>query len=63
MKMKPESYVAEIINLTYLCQALHCLPKAGGLLDQPAEIVVGMKLVLEADNERLERERKRTSKK
>jgi hypothetical protein len=38
--------------MTRLCQELHCLPNAGGLFDQDSYHVHLMKLVLEADVER-----------
>ena len=39
-----------------VCKALQCLPEAGGLYDQEANLVQGMVWVLEAVNEKANRE-------
>jgi hypothetical protein len=41
------------------CQALNCLPVAGGLFDQPWNFVVMTMMVLGADAERQELEQKK----
>jgi hypothetical protein len=48
------------VEMTNLCQALNCLPRAGGLLDQDSYQVWLMQKVLEAQAERAELDRKRT---
>jgi hypothetical protein len=52
MNRKPEQDVVEAIDMTLLCQALHCLPRAGGLMDQDYWDVIRMKWVIEAQAER-----------
>jgi hypothetical protein len=37
-----------------MCQAFHSLPKSGGILDQDAFLVVGMRLVLLVQQEKWE---------
>lgn len=59
MSRKPDEVVAQAITLTNLCQTLHVLPRAGGLLDQDARHVYMIECVLAAQNERAEMERKR----
>lgn len=54
---KPDAVVAQAITMTNLCQALHVLPQAGGLLDQDALHVYMIECVLSAQNERAEMER------
>lgn len=50
--------VEMFITLTNMCQALHALPRAGGVMDQDAYLVYGMNIVLNAQAERRERDRK-----
>jgi hypothetical protein len=51
--------VVEAIEMTVLCQEFHCLPSAGGLLDQDSYRVWQMELVTAAQTEREKLERKR----
>ena len=44
--------VLEAIRITRLCEALHCLPKPGGLFDQDSYHVWLMEQVLAADAEK-----------
>ena len=50
--------MAEAIELTNLCQELHCLPGAGGLLDQDSKHVWLMKLVLAAQVEKAHKDQR-----
>ena len=49
--------------LATTCQALHCLPYGGGLLDQPPQMVTGIRLVLDAINTKTRMLEKRAAKK
>lgn len=51
MTREPEEDVAQAIEMTRLCQALHCLPDEGGLLNQDSYHVWLMQQVLAADVE------------
>lgn len=53
--------VADAITLTNLCQALHTLPRAGGLLDQDSYHVWLIEQVLNAQAERAEIERRKNA--
>jgi hypothetical protein len=46
--------IAEIIEITTMCKAFSSLPLAGGVLDQPAELIVKMQLVMIAQSEKAE---------
>lgn len=59
MTRKPDAVVAQAITMTNLCQALHVLPRAGGLFDQDALHVYMIECVLSAQNERAEMEHKK----
>jgi len=61
MTRKPDAMVAQAITLTNLCQTLHVLPRAGGLLDQDALHVYMIECVLSAQSERAEMERHKQS--
>lgn len=50
--------VAYAIQITSLCQELHCLPRAGGLLDQDSYHVWIMEQVLLAQNKKAERDQR-----
>lgn len=52
LNREADDEVAFAIELTNLCQALHCLPQPGGLLDQDGYLVSLMKTVLIAQNEK-----------
>lgn len=54
--------VATAIELTVLCQDLHVLPNAGGLLDQDSYHVWLMQTVMRAQNEKAELDKQRNSK-
>lgn len=49
----------DAIDMTRLCQELHCLPHAGGIKDQDARDVWLMKQVLLADIERAKLDKQR----
>jgi hypothetical protein len=49
------------INMTVLCQEMHCLPGRGGLLDQDGLYVYMMEAVLEGQNERRKLEERRSA--
>jgi hypothetical protein len=59
MSRPPDDDVAEAIDLTRMCQELHCLPQEGGLLDQDSKYVWWMRLVLQADVEAAKHDAKR----
>lgn len=48
--------------MTRWCEDLHCLPGAGGLLDQDSKHIWLMNLVRAADHERAELEKNRKGK-
>jgi hypothetical protein len=52
-----------ICDFVYSCQALKCLPKPGGLLDQDAYQVIVMQMVIGAQNEKQERDLKKAERK
>lgn len=52
--------VAEVINLSVLCEKLHCLPKPGGLYDQDSYTVKALTMVFAAQAERERQESERT---
>ena len=54
---------AHYINMSYTCQALNSLPYSGGLLEQPYIYVLALQWTLQFENERIEKERKKASKK
>jgi len=56
MNRSPDKEVAQLIDTTALCQALHCLPGPGGLFSQDAELVLGMASVLSAQAEQQQKE-------
>ena len=49
---------AEVLSL---CEALHCLPKDGGLFDQDGYLVMGMQSVLVARYEEQKREQEKNA--
>ena len=49
----------DAIQMTIMCQELHCLPGAGGLLDQDSKHVWLMTLVSNAQAERAKLEQNR----
>ncbi len=51
--------VAQSIEMTDLCRVLNVLPYSGGLYEQPWIVVEMMRMVIKAQNEKEERERKR----
>jgi hypothetical protein len=51
--------VAYAVYITQLCQELHCLPSAGGLLDQDSYHVWMMGKVIDAQNERRAKDNKK----
>jgi hypothetical protein len=60
LNKKPEDMdVIEAMELTVMCQELHCLPSAGGLLDQDSYHVWIMNLVTSAQAERAALDRKK----
>ena len=44
------------MEITALCRTFHCLPSSGGLLQQDPYLVEGMSYVVEAMNEREQKE-------
>lgn len=56
---KPSSEVLGVIELTQLCKVFNVLPRAGGLLDQDAQTVAMMQMVLIAEMKRTEEEAKK----
>ncbi len=56
---KPSSEVLGVIELTQLCKVFNVLPRAGGLLDQDAQTVAMMQMVLIAEMKRAEEEAKK----
>jgi len=60
MKRKQDPEVQEVISMVRLCQAMHTLPQAGGLLDQDALFVYLLERVLLADQKKAELEAART---
>jgi hypothetical protein len=61
MTRKPDAIVAQAITMTNLCQALHVLPQAGGLLDQDAMHIYMIECVLSAQVEKSEMEQRKQS--
>lgn len=59
MTREPDAVVAYAINMASICQALHCLPREGGLLDQDARDVYMIECVLSAQAERQQLEYER----
>jgi len=53
----PETAFA--INMVRMCQAMHCLPEQGGLFDQDSYFVYLLGLVMEADHEKAELDKRR----
>lgn len=49
--------MADAIEMTVLCQELHCLPHAGGLLDQDSYHVWLMRAVIAGQREKEERQK------
>jgi hypothetical protein len=47
------------MTITALCKQLHCLPGPGGLFQQDPYLIDGISLVLDALNERQEKEQQR----
>jgi hypothetical protein len=62
LNRQADEEVEYAVTITSLCQALHCLPRPGGLLDQDAHDVLLMQAVLIAQEERVELDRKRLHK-
>ncbi len=56
---KPSSEVLGAIELTQLCRVFNVLPRAGGLLDQDAQTVVKIQMVLIAEMKLAEEEAKK----
>jgi len=52
--------IAYAIEMTDLCRQLNVLPYAGGLYEQPWIVVEMMRMVIKAQSEKEERERKRS---
>lgn len=61
MKRNPDTDVRIAIELAVLCETFHCLPAAGGLLDQDPLLMNMIKEVLIAQREKSEAERGRSS--
>lgn len=61
MSREPEEDVKDAIDLTNMCQELHCLPGPGGLLDQDAYHIHMMRCVIIAQREAEEIQRKKDS--
>ncbi len=55
--------IIRIIELTNLCQAFNVLPREGGVLDQDAETMRKMQMVLVAQNEKAEKDSEKARKK
>jgi hypothetical protein len=54
-----EEELGQMLGIIRTCQALNCLPTAGGLVDQPWNFVVMTMMVMGADAERQELEQKK----
>ena len=50
LERRPAMFPAGIADVL-LCRELHCLPVAGGLLEQPATFIADLQLVMEAEAE------------
>jgi hypothetical protein len=50
------------MELTAMCQNFNALPRAGGLLDQDAETILAMQLVMQVQQEKVEADRKKPPK-
>jgi hypothetical protein len=59
MTRKPDPLVERAITLTNLCQALHVLPRAGGLYDQDPRDIYMISCVLSAQAEKAEMDSKK----
>lgn len=51
--------MARLVEITNLCQAFHCLPAEGGLLDQDFILMQAMAVVLPEINKAQERAQKK----
>lgn len=49
------------MKITFLCKSLRCLPGPGGLMQQDPYLIDGVTMVLEAINERREKDSNRGS--
>lgn len=56
MTAKPDEEVSFFMEMAQLCEQLHTLPGPGGILQQDGYIMMGVRLALDAFNERRERE-------
>lgn len=56
LSREPDEDLANWIHITNLCEALHCLPKPGGLLDQDPDHIRWMTAILVAKAEKQELE-------
>lgn len=61
MKRKADPDVALAIELAAMCDLFHCLPSAGGLLDQDPMYMYMMREVVVAQREKAEAERGRSN--
>lgn len=52
MNRKADDDVGMAIEITALCETLHCLPRAGGLFDQDPLVVYMMREVIVAQREK-----------
>lgn len=59
MRRKPEDDVALAIELATMCEIFHCLPSAGGLLDQDPMIMRMIREVVLAKAEKEQAEQQR----
>ena len=59
MNRDPDWEVGQIISLIRMCESLHVLPQAGGLLDQDAYFVYLLQQVMLADQEKAALDRAR----
>ncbi len=60
---KTSSDIITIIELTNLCQAFNVLPREGGVLDQDAETMRKMQMVLVAQSAKAEKDAEKARKK
>ena len=60
---KTSPSIIRIIELTNLCQAFNVLPREGGVLDQDAETMRKMQMVLIAQTKKQEADAKKVKKK
>lgn len=54
---EPTPEVISMIELTIMCQNFNALPESGGLLDQDAETILKMQMVMVAQQAKAEFER------